>query len=114
MTKIADHAVVYRPGDDGDMIQFGPFCALSLEKVREMVSDSGPIVRRNFEAWLDATKANACVEALKPLADAALKLRPQEQGNVEILKEIRDLLGEMNSTLNDVTANRREFHIRQS
>lgn len=80
MTQVADAAIVYRPAEDGDMIQFGPNCALSLDKVRGMVSESGPIVRKAFEAWLNSLKAQACADAFKPLADAASKATPIDTG----------------------------------
>lgn len=79
MTQVADTAIIYHPAEDGDMIQFGPNCALSLEKVRGMVSESGPIVRKAFEAWLDSLKAQACADAFKPLVEPA-NIKPYDGG----------------------------------
>lgn len=42
----------YHEAEDGDMISFGPNCAFSVDKVRDMVKDSGPIVRKAFEKWM--------------------------------------------------------------
>jgi hypothetical protein len=112
MNQISDVAIVYRPAEDGDMIQFGPNCALSLEKVRGLVRESGPIVRGNFEKWLDDLKAQACADAFKPLADVAREGLQKIEWDpaIQLLTEIRDSMAEMSQTLNDVTANRRQFH----
>lgn len=116
MTQVADAAVIYRPAEDGDMIQFGPNCALSLEKVRGVVSECGPIVRNNFEKWLDSLKAQACADAFKPLADVAKKELQKIEWDpaIQILMEIRDGMAELNATLNDVTAGRRSLDVRHS
>lgn len=112
MTQVAATALIYRIADDGDMLQFGPNCALSLEKVRGLVGESGPIVRKAFETWLLDLKAQACADAFKPLADVAKKelQKIALDPGIQILMEIRDSMAEMNATLNDVTANRRQFH----
>ena len=114
--KIADAAIVYRPAEDGDMIQFGPNCALSIDKVAGLVGESGPIVKKAFCKWLDDFKAQACADAFKPLAEAAAKLAPivEVPEQIQLLRDIRDSIAEVASTLNDVTANRREFHVRGS
>jgi len=105
--------VIYRVAEDGDMIQFGPNCALSLEKVLGIVKESGPIVRNAFGKWLDDLKAQACADAFKPLADAAKKvlvIQPKEDESILLLRDIRDAVCETRDALNDVTANRRQFH----
>ena len=42
----------YRPKEDGDMIQFGPNCLISVDKVRQ-IADGGGIVTMQFSRWIE-------------------------------------------------------------
>ncbi len=53
MSEPKDHVLPrYRHYEDGDMIQFGPNCLISVEKVRKLADDGG-IVAREFYRWID-------------------------------------------------------------